>query len=582
MYPVKTKIICTLGPATDDEHVITKLLTEGLNVARLNFSHGTHEDHLMRLNAFRDACAKTGVCAAVLLDTKGPEIRTGKFKDGSVELKTGQEYCFTSREVLGDESICSISYANLCNDIGIGQQLMVDDGLVELRVQNIADGDLHCVVINGGAIGTHKSINVPNAQIKLPALTDKDLDDLRFAVDHEFDFIAMSFVREADDVLKARKALEKLGGSGINIIAKIENRQGVLNSEDIIRVSDGIMVARGDLGVEIPLEEIPIVQKQLIKQCITSGKPVITATQMLDSMIRNPRPTRAEVCDVANAVYDGTSCLMLSGETAVGKYPVEALHMMVQTARQTEESIHYWRRFENWRTGFAPTIANAISHSTCMAAFNLTAKAILTVTKSGKTARLISRFRPESPIIAATPSLRTRRQLCMSWGVMPFIVDEVRSTDDLFDVAVETALKSGLVLPGEIVVITAGVPVGYSGTTNIVKVQMAGNVIASGTGVCGEEASGELCVAHTFSEVKELFNDGDILVVKQTSNEYMPYMRRAVALVVEEDDPHGHAATVGMALDIPVIIGVAGATGTLPNGSIATVDAVKGLVFQKL
>ena len=469
----KTKIICTLGPAVDDEDLLRALIRTGMNAARFNFSHGTHAEQLARLNMFKKVRDAMGAPVATILDTKGPEIRIKTFADGPITLKQGDAFTLTTQDVPGDASRVSVTYANLHNEVGPGCRILVDDGLIELRVQKVQGQEILCEVENGGPLSSNKSINIPDVHILLPSLTDKDREDLKFAVENEFDFIAASFVRKASDVEDIRAELHKHGGDNIRIIAKIENREGVENLDAIIAASDGIMVARGDLGVEIPAHEVPILQKKMIKAGTRAGLPVITATQMLDSMIRNPRPTRAEVSDVANAVFDGTSCVMLSGETASGKYPIEALATMVDTVVAAEDSIDYWGRFRE--RSLLPKISNisdAITHTCCLTAMDLKASAILAPTKSGYTAKVISRFRPACPIVALCQSESTRRQLAVSWGVHPYLSGEVDSTDRMFSLAVDVARKERAVQPGETVVITAGVPLGRSGTTNLIKAQV--------------------------------------------------------------------------------------------------------------
>ena len=469
----KTKIICTLGPAVDNEESLRELMLAGMNCARFNFSHGTHESQLATLQRVKRVRDSLGLPVATMLDTKGPEIRIKTFENGPITLKKGDKFTLNTQDVPGDQNQVSVTYENLHNELYEGCRVLVDDGLVELNVEKIEGTEIHCVVDNGGNLSNNKSINIPDVHIQLPSLTEKDREDLKFAVEQDFDFVAASFVRKASDVEDVRACLKSYGGDNIRIISKIENREGVDNLEEIIAASDGIMVARGDLGVEIPAHEVPILQKRMIKSTIRQGKPVITATQMLDSMIRNPRPTRAEVSDVANAVFDGSSCVMLSGETASGKYPVEALKTMADIAEAAENAIDYWGRFQdhNLVTGTS-TISNAITHSCCLTAMDLGATAILAATNSGYTAKVISRYRPACPIIAVCQSERTRRQLAISWGVQPYLTGEVDSTDRLFSVAVEVAKKEGAVKSGDTVVITAGVPIGLSGSTNLIKAQV--------------------------------------------------------------------------------------------------------------
>lgn len=468
----KTKIICTLGPSTDSEEILEKLITSGMNAARFNFSHGTHETHLATLTRFKRVRDALGVPVASILDTKGPEIRVRTFSCGSVRLRRGDRFILTTGETDGNQERVSVTYPELHNELSPGCRILLDDGLIELRVSEIDGQDVICSVVTGGELSSNKSINIPDVHIALPSLTERDKDDLRFAVENDFDFIAASFVRKAEDITDIREVLASCGGDNIGIIAKIENREGVDNLEAIIDASDGIMVARGDLGVEIPSHEVPVLQKQMINLAINRGKHVITATQMLDSMIRNPRPTRAEISDVANAVYDGTSCVMLSGETASGKYPIEALETMVRTVNSAEAAIDYWERFRKLGLLRTTSISEAICHTSCLTAMDLGAKAILTMTKRGYTAKMISRFRPGCTIAAFANEDRVCRQLAIAWGVQPYLSGDVDSTDRVFTLCASNALKEGLVSPGEMVVITAGVPIGKAGTTNLIKAQI--------------------------------------------------------------------------------------------------------------
>ena len=465
----KTKIICTLGPAVDNEDMIRALIRTGMNAARFNFSHGSHQEHLNRLNLLKSVRDSMGRPVASILDTKGPEIRIRSFETKSISLEAGDLFTLTTREVQGNVNLVSVTYPELHKEVSAGQEILIDDGLVALKVEKIDGQDIRCTVENGGTLSANKSINIPGVHIHLPALTEKDVSDIQFGVENDFDFIAASFVRRAADVQAVREVLDRFGGQEIRIIAKIENQEGVDNIDEILEAADGIMVARGDLGVEIPAAKVPILQKQIIRKGLQAGKPVITATQMLDSMMRNPRPTRAEVSDVANAVFDGTSCVMLSGETAGGKYPLEALTAMVSIVEEAEQSIHYWRQFEKRRVIPASNINDAITHTCCLTAKDLEAKAILAATNSGRTARMICRFRPACPVAALTMHEKVRRQLAICWGVIPFLTGEVTSTDRIFSLSAEVALKERLVQNGDTVVITAGVPLGKSGSTNLIK-----------------------------------------------------------------------------------------------------------------
>ena len=461
-----------MGPAVDNEEKLRALMLAGMDAARFNFSHGTHESHLALLTKVKRVRDELGAAVATILDTKGPEIRVKTFASGSVTLAEGAAFTLTTRDVPGDESCVSVTYSNLHNELKPGCRVLIDDGLIELRVEEVRGQDIVCTVACGGSLSSNKSINIPDVHIQLPSLTEKDKEDLRFAVEQDFDFVAASFVRKASDVEDIRACLKEYGGEHIRIISKIENSEGVENLDEIIAASDGLMVARGDLGVEIPAYEVPILQKTMIKKTSMAGKPVITATQMLDSMIRNPRPTRAEVSDVANAVFDGTSCVMLSGETASGKYPLEAVQTMVDTIRAAELATDYWGRFRRFEFKPGRDINDAVTHASCQTAMDLEADAILTPTQTGHTARMISRFRPACPIVAFTTTERARRQLAISWGVRPLLAGYVDSTDRLFSMCVQSALKEGAVESGQMVVITAGIPIGLAGSTNLIKAQV--------------------------------------------------------------------------------------------------------------
>ena len=465
----KTKIICTMGPSTEKEGVLEKLMLAGMNVARFNFSHGDHEEQLGRLTKLREIREKLGLPVAALLDTKGPEIRLREFAEGKVMLEAGQTFTLTTEEVVGDENRVSISYKDLPKDVSVGTHILIDDGLIAMTVKEVTDTDIICEVINGGKVSNKKGVNVPNVELSMDYVSPKDYKDIVFAVKEDFDFIAASFVRTAADVKQLRDILHEHGGDQIKIIAKIENNQGIQNIDQIIEAADGIMVARGDMGVEIPIEDVPIIQKMIIKKAYHAGKVVVTATQMLDSMMSHPRPTRAEATDVANAIYDGTSAIMLSGETAAGDYPVEAVETMVRIALRTEADINYISRLRARNTNEKPSITDAISHTACLMAGDLNATSIVTVTKSGRTARMISKYRPQSPIIGGCISDKVCRQLNLSWGVIPLKVEEKQDADELFDHALERSKEAGLIQEGDTVVLTAGVPLGIAGTTNLLK-----------------------------------------------------------------------------------------------------------------
>ncbi|HZJ58584.1 MAG TPA: pyruvate kinase [Clostridia bacterium] len=474
----KTKIICTLGPASDDPGILKALLEKGANAIRLNFSHGDHEEHGKRIALVKQVREEMGLPIAILMDTKGPEIRIGNFKDGEVRLEEGQKFVLTTEEIQGDENIVTVRFKEITKDVCVGTAILIDDGLVALVVEEITQDAVHCKVINGGILGSRKGVNIPGVSTSLPAITTKDAEDIKFGISQQIDYIAASFVRRASDVLAIKRVLSENNGDYIKVIAKIENQEGLENIDEIIRVSDGIMVARGDLGVEIPTEDVPIHQKEIIKKCIEASKPVIIATQMLDSMIRNPRPTRAETSDVANAIYDGADVIMLSGETAAGKYPVETLLTMARIAKRVENSIDYEMEFEKRVAGKEATVTDSISHATCSIAHGLHAKAIVTATRSGRTARMVSKYRPAAQIIATTTSDATCRELSLVWGVQPFVSPDMSDTDRMFEKSTEVAANTGIACSGDIIVITAGIPMGISGSTNLIKVSQIGDVPA--------------------------------------------------------------------------------------------------------
>ena len=573
----KTKIICTLGPATDAPGVLEDLIRNGMDVARFNFSHGTHPQQKERLDRLKEVRARMGVPVAALLDTKGPEIRLKNFVNGKEVLEAGQRFTLTTREVEGTKDICAITYKNLPQDVQVGTTIMIDDGLIRMTVEEKTDTDIVCLVANGGPVKDHKGVNVPGVHLTMPYMSAAAREDLLFGVEEDFDFVACSFCRSAADVMEIRRLLEE-NGSNMRIIAKLENQEGVNNIKEILAVADGIMVARGDMGVEIDFTEIPVIQKDLIAYTLASGKHVITATQMLDSMINNPRPTRAEITDVANAVYDGTSAVMLSGETAAGKYPVESLKTMAAIAERTERDINYFERMRAMDPDMRLGIGGATAHAACTTAKDTNASAIVTVTKSGATPRLISRFRPDAPIIACVLEEQVRRQLSLTWGVTPLMMDYVTSTDDMIEGSVAVAKEAGLLHDGEIAVVTAGVPAGIAGTTNMIKVHLVGNSLLSGAGVGDLNARGALCVCRTLEDVKSKFQPGMILVVPGTNNDMMPYLRQAAGVITEENGMGSHAAVVGLSLGLPVIVGAVGATRTLKDGMEVSMDCRNGSV----
>ena len=576
----RTKIVCTLGPSTDKEEVLRNLMKNGMNVARMNFSHGTHEEQKARLDMIKKLREELNLPVAALLDTKGPEIRIGDVEGGKLELKPGQEFTLTTEEMLGTEKKVTITYKELYKDVEPGDSILIDDGLIGMEVVRIDESDIVCRVKNGGFISNHKGVNVPGVELNMTFVSPKDLADIVFAVEQDYDFLAASFTRTAEDIMEIRKILQEHGGEKIHIIAKLENKQGVKNCEDILRVADGIMIARGDMGVEIPLEEVPVIQKELIRKAMHMGKPVITATQMLDSMMKNPRPTRAETSDVANAIYQGTSAIMLSGETAAGAYPIEAVQTMAKIAERTEQDIDYSREFKPRKLAEAPDVTSAISHATCTTAADLKAAAIVAVSKSGRTVSRIAKYLPVCPIIGCTTDERVYRQLNLLWGVTPVVMEEANTADELFDHAVELAEQKDLIARGELVVIAAGVPVGLSGTTNMMKVQIAGNALVTGKGANKLKASGNVCVCSNDEDLEKKFRAGDIVVVEQTTNEMVHKLKDAAGIITETGDRYSHAAVVGMTLEIPVITSARNATRILKSGTFVTMDAEQGIVYN--
>ena len=577
----KTKIICTLGPAVDNEQILRGLIAEGMDVARLNFSHGSQEEHLERVKTLKRIRKEMKKPVALLLDTRGPEIRVGKFEDGAVELNPNDIFSLTTEDYLGTKDKVSVTYKDLPQIIKKGDKILIDDGLVEMVVTDCTDTDVICRVINSGVIKDNKSLNIPGVKLDMPYLSKKDIDDILFAIENDFDYIAASFARSATDIIDIRNLLEENGAQDIHIIAKIENGEGVENIDEILMASDGIMVARGDMGVEINYNELPRIQKLLIKKAMTHGKKSITATQMLDSMITQPRPTRAEISDVANAIYDGTSAIMLSGETSIGKYPIESVKIMAKIAESTESAIHYKKRFNQMELPESiSNVSNAISHATCTTAHDLNAGAIITLTVTGSTARMISKFRPECPIIGCTINEKVYRQLSMSWGVVPVLFKEKQTSDELFEHAVEKAVETGAVKCGDLVVLTAGLPMGIPGMTNILKVQIIGNTLVKGVGINPKIASGTLCVCKNEEEALKNFNGGEILVIPETSNKLMSVLRRAKGIITEKGDIASHAAIVGLSLDIPVICAAEHATMVLKSGITITMDASSGIVYS--
>lgn len=576
----KTKIICTIGPASQDIPVLQEMTEAGMNVARLNFSHGTHDEHRMRIKNIRRAVEQTGKTVAIMLDTKGPEIRTGKLKAGKITLQSGQKFVLTTRDISGDNEIVQINYKSLPAEVKPGHHILLADGLINLLVESSSDTDIICQVINGGELGEKKGVNVPGVRINLPFLSDKDKEDIKFGIEQQVDFIAASFVRSADDVLEIRRMLEQQDAD-IDIIAKIESQQGVDNLEAIIQVADGIMVARGDLGVEIAAEEVPLVQKIIIEKCSPSGKMVIIATQMLESMIVNPRPTRAEVSDVANAIFDGADAIMLSGETAAGQYPVDVVKTMVRIASRAEESLPYQEILRQKRLQWNLSVTDAISYATCATALSLNASAIITPTVTGYTPKMVAKYRPQAKIIGVTTDTRILNKLTLVWGVYPQLIPETAGTDELFSESTRAALEGGYIENGDLVVLTAGVPTGLPGGTNLLKVQVVGEILVQGTGIGRKPISGKVKIV-IFPEDFQKIETGDIVVTTSADRSLAPYLDKMAALVAEEGGLTSNAAIMGLNANIPVIVGAAKATEVLEDNIMVTIDTANGQIYRGL
>ena len=577
----KTKIVCTIGPASESSETLEELIEAGMNVARLNFSHGDHDEHLARIERIREISEKLGQPVGIMLDTKGPEIRTHKMENEVVEITKGDTIRIAMKEVLGTKEKFSVSYENLIDDVEVGMQILLDDGLIELQVKELDHDNQEIVTtaLNSGVLKNNKGVNVPGASLNLPGLTEKDRSDIQFGLENGINFIAASFVRRTSDVLEIKELLEENDSLHVQIIPKIENQEGVDNLDEIIAVSDGLMVARGDLGVEIPVEEVPIVQKQMINKCRAAGKPVITATQMLDSMQQNPRPTRAEASDVANAIFDGTDAIMLSGETAAGDYPVESVRTMSNIAIRTEMSLidqdaYALRAFDQSDTTEA--IGQAVGHT----AKNLNIGTIVAATESGHTARMISKYRPKADIVAMTFSDETALNLTLKWGVQPYVAEKPESTDDMFNVAARFVVEENYAKEGDLILITAGVPVGESGTTNLMKIQMIGSKLVQGQGVGSDTVIGRAVVAENVNEAVTTMTDESILVVKTTDKDYLPAIEKASAIVVEQGGLTSHAAVVGIAMGIPVVVAAESATELIDDGELITVDSRRGIVYR--
>ena len=578
----KTKIVCTIGPASESEEMLEKLMNAGMNVARLNFSHGSHEEHKARIDSIRKVSKKLGKTIGILLDTKGPEIRTHDMKDGLIVLEKGKEVIVSMSQVEGTPEKFSVTYEDLINDVQIGSYILLDDGLVELQVKDIDKdkGEVKCDILNTGELKNKKGVNLPGVKVNLPGITDKDAADIKFGIKEDIDYIAASFVRRPSDVLDIREILEQENNDNITIFPKIENQEGIDNIEEILEVSDGLMVARGDMGVEIPPESVPIVQKDLIRKCNKLGKPVITATQMLDSMQRNPRATRAEASDVANAIYDGTDAVMLSGETAAGQYPEEAVKTMRNIAISAEAAQDYKKLLSDRTKLVETSLVNAIGVSVAHTALNLNVKAIVAATESGSTAITISKYRPHSDIIAVTPSEHTARQLALVWGAYPVVKKGRKTTDDLLNNAVATAVATEKVGNGDLIIITAGVPTGEKGTTNMMKLHLVGDEIAKGQGVGRGSTTGKTVISKTASDLEGKVLSESIIVTNSVDESYVPYVEKAAGLITEENGITSPSAIVGLEQGIPTIIGVENATKELKNDLLVTVDANQGRIFE--
>lgn len=576
----KTKIVCTIGPSSDSYEVLKALVNEGMNVARLNFSHGTHPEHKKRIDTIKKLRDDLDEPIGIMLDTKGPEIRIKTFKDGMIRIEQGQDFTLTSEDVEGDETRVSVTYKDIAKDLKADDRVLIDDGLVEFTVISVDDKNVYMKAVNSGELSDRKGVNLPSVKVNLPTLTEKDIEDLIFGIENDVDFIAASFIRSAKDVLEIRKILESNGGDDVKIISKIENLEGVQNIDEIIEVSDGIMVARGDMGVELDEEDIPLVQKDIIRKCNLKGKFVITATQMLDSMIRNPRPTRAEVTDVANAILDGSSAIMLSGETAAGNYPVKSCEMMRKIAVKIEDSLDYKIALDSTNDEHEINITNSIAKATREASLDLDAKVIIAATTSGLTARNISKFKPKSPIIAATTNEKVRRQLAIEWGVYPIRATLASSIDDLFYESINILKNIKFVKEGELVILTAGMPLGKAGSTNIMMVKTVGKLLCKGMGIGKHKISARACVAKNAKELEETFSDGDIIVTIGVYKDMLPYIQKSSGIITVEGGLTSQGAIVGINYHLATVVGAGEAMNSIKTGDIISVDATTGEIYE--
>lgn len=578
----RTKIICTIGPASESEETLEKLMRAGMNIARLNFSHGDHEEHLNRIKRIRKVSKKLEKHIGILLDTKGPEIRTHNMKDDVVHLVKNQKLDIHMNEVLGDSEKISISYSGLIHDVKVGDEILIDDGIITLKIDAL-DYDnevIHTTVLNEGEVKNKKGVNVPQVKVNLPSMTEKDESDILFGIENEVDFIAPSFIRKKDDVLKIRELLEGNNGSYIKIIPKIENQEGIDNIDDILLVSDGLMVARGDLGVEIPTEAVPLAQKELIKKCNFAGKPVITATQMLDSMQHNPRCTRAEASDVANAIYDGSDAVMLSGETAAGEYPVEAVTTMANIAKSSEAAQDYKKLLSDRTKVQDTTVTTAIGVSAAHTALNLNCRAIVAATESGHTAKMISKYRPQCDIIAVTPYDHVARQLGLVWGVQPIVATKLSNTDEVLNGSVQSVVEKGYANEGDLIIITAGVPTGQAGTTNLMKLHVVGDTLITAQGIGKLTGYGEVVMAKSYDELAKIDTTGKIVILEKVDGIMTPHLVKAAGLITVEGGLTSPGAIVGLNLELPTIVGATDAFEILKPGMKVTVDSEQHVVYS--
>ena len=574
----RTKIIATIGPATESPEAIAHLIEAGMDVARLNLSHGKSEEHWRRFQTISEVSRQMDKIVAILVDTRGPEVRIGKLKEEGVHLKKGAPLVLTTAPVTGDVERIPVNYPDLPQDLTPDKLILIDDGLISLRVEEIAGEEICCRVLQGGLLKSDKGLNLPGSGLGLPSLGEADRVDLKKALELGVHFIALSFTRCRDDIIELRRFLEEEHGEA-KIIAKIEDDSGLNNFRQILKIADGIMVARGDLGVELPEEEVPLLQKRIIHQCNRAGKPVITATQMLESMIEHPRPTRAEASDVANAILDGTDAVMLSGETAVGSYPVETVETISRIAQRAEEALDFEKLLSESERHVEKTVTDAISFSSCHTAQELGAAAIITPTESGQTARMVAKHRPSAPIVAVTPGYGVAAQLKLTWGVIPVLCPPAETTDEMFLSSTKTAQQAGLIRDGDLIVFTAGVPVGVSGTTNLLRVETVGEIIVQGTGIGKSAAYGTAALITQPSDLEKV-EEGQIIITAATDGAYLPALEKAAAFVIEEGGLTSHGAIMALHLDRPAIVGAEKSTRLISQGDLITVDSVRGLVYR--